>query len=60
MKARMGEGVWGGLRREEKDTVIKRGELRDQGPLDMKSERDKVVESVYKEVIMIQHEISVG
>lgn len=60
MKARMGEWVWGGLRREEKDTVIKRGELRDRGPLDMKSERDKVVESLYKEVIMIQHEISVG
>lgn len=60
MKARMGEWVWGGLRREEKDTVIKRGELGDRGPLDMKSERDKVVESLYKEVIMIQHEISVG
>lgn len=48
MKARMGEWVWGGLRREEKDTVIKRGELGDRGPLDMKSERDKVVESLYK------------
>ena len=49
----------GGLRRDGKDTVIKRDELRDQRPLGMKSGRDKVVDRVYKKVIMIQSEISV-
>lgn len=31
-----------------------------QGPLGIKPEKDKVVESMCKKVIMIQHEISTG
>lgn len=58
-QGRHGKEVLGGLRREGKDTVRKRDELRDQRPLGMKSGRNKVVDRVYKKVIMIQSEISV-
>lgn len=58
MRKNRGEGV--GMLEEKKDAIIKESELTDWGPLGMKPGRDKVVESVYKKVIMIQYEISGG
>lgn len=45
---------------KKKNTVLKEGEVIDQGPLHITPEKDKVIESIYKKVIMIQHEISLG
>lgn len=58
MREDRGGGV--GMLKKKKATIIKQSEIIDRGPLGMKPGRDKVVESVYKKVIIIQHKISAG